>query len=168
MRESPRHGADGLDETVDAPGREPRPGPVRWWQRAVPVTGLGAIVLVAAVLTLPEREVELSTSRKPQPFVELFLTSRPDAACAGATATLRFRVVSHLERRRSIRYRVGVDPAGRRAETVRDRGRVRLAPGQARTVRVELPDPPSGAHDLTVRLRQRPELLRIHCTGTRR
>lgn len=141
---------------------------IRWWQRAVPVTGLAALALTAGVLALPEQEIELSTSRKPQPFVELFLTGRPHASCAGDPATIRFRVVSHLERARTLRYRVAVDPAGPRQATVHKRGTVRLQPGQTRTRRVELPATPAGGHDLTVRLQQRPEQLRIHCDGTSR
>jgi hypothetical protein len=134
-----------------------------WWQRAVPVTGFAALAVTGALLMLPEDQVEVSTSRSPQPFVELFLTHQPDKSCDADSATLRFRMVSHLQRTSTLRYRVAVDPAGSAKATVRERGKVRLDPGRTKTVRVDLPATPSGAHDITLRLQQRPEQLRIHC-----
>lgn len=145
-------------------------GDLHWWQRLLPVSGIAALVLALAAFVFPglDDEIELSTSREPQPFVELYLTDRPAAVCAGDSAQIRFRVESHLQRRRPLRYRIGVDPAGRRAETVRERGTLRIAPGRTRSIRTQVAAPDRTGYDITVRLQRRPERLRVHCEGTRR
>ncbi|GGO71851.1 hypothetical protein [Nocardioides deserti] len=157
----PYQADDGSGSPADAPA-----GP--WWQRGVLVAVVGMVAVTAVVLTLPDREVELSTGRAPQPFVELALTSAPRATCGDGSVRVRFRMTSHLEEREALRYRVAVDPSGPRAETVRRRGKVRLAPGESTAVRVRLANVPDGPHDVTVRLRHRPERLRVHCDPSRR
>ena len=148
----------------------PTPGELRWWQRVVPLSGIAVVVLAVAAFALPglDDEIELSTRRSPQPFVELSLANRPAAVCADGSPRVRFGVQSHLDRRRTLRYRVAVDPAGPDGRTVVDRGRLRLAPGRAARVRTAVPAPAGTAYDVTVRLENRPERLRIHCEGSRR
>ena len=162
--------------TEDGPAQEPvepppeqATGDLHWWQRLLPVSGIAALVLALAAYAFPglDDEIEVSTTREPQPFLELYLTGRPAAVCAGDVAQVRFRVESHLRRVRTLGYRVGVDPAGPR-ETVRRRGRTRIAPDQGKSVRTEVAAPAGTAYDITVRLRHRPERLRIHCDGTPR
>jgi hypothetical protein len=168
--------------TEDSPARpavEPAPkeavpeqagGGLHWWQRLLPVSGIAAVVLALVTYAFPglDDELEVSTSRKQHPFVELYLTSPPGAVCASDSPQVRFRVESHLKRVRTLGYRIGVDPAGSRAQTVRKRGRTRIAPGQAKSLRRKVSAPVGTAYDLTVRLQHRPERLRIHCDGTPR
>src|SRR5512145_566062 len=84
----------------------------RLWQRAVPVT---ALAVAAAGLTLAfandSDEVELSTSRIEQPFVELALTNDVSRVCGTRTAQVRFFLTSHLPAAEQLTWRVAVDPA---------------------------------------------------------
>ncbi|MDP9821752.1 hypothetical protein [Nocardioides massiliensis] len=140
--------------------------PVRWWQRAVPVGLVAALSVGAAVYALPDEELELSTTRLPQEYVELSLTGPPRAVCgtrAHPRARVRFRLVNRLEQTHTFRYRVTVHPVGARRESVRKRGRVRLEPGESTHVRSRLARSPARAHVVTIRLAQRPEQLRVHC-----
>lgn len=155
------------------------PAPLRWWHRAVPVGLLALACSGAAAWALPADEVERSTSRVPQEFVELHLMDPPRAVCRRAGRSVRFRVVSHLTAPTALRFRVTVDlvtrqsrqPGQRRArlrDRLRDRGRVHLLPGEAAVVRARLGPRPARAHHVTVRLPQRTELLRVRCAGARR
>lgn len=145
--------------------------PARWWQRAVPVGVLVALALGVAVLALPDDEIELSTSRLPQEYVELSLADEPPTVCgarADRRVPVRFRLVNHLESTQDFGYRVAVQRRGADApERVRKRGRVRLAPGESALVRTRLARTPDRAHAVTIRLAHRPEHLRIHCRGQR-
>ena len=139
----------------------PPPSP-RWWQRVVPVTLL-AVVAVAAALSLMDLgdELELSTSRRPQPFLELALTRTPEKACGPRVG---FEVTSHLEESRRIPWTVTVDPSGEERATVVARGAVRLPAGGVRSAVARVVAPPR-PYDVVVRLQDRPELLRVHCQG---
>lgn len=132
----------------------------RWHQRALPVTGLVVVGLAAAALTLPDDEIELSTSRRPQPFVELYLTGSGDQVCDAER--LRFRMQSHLVRQRTVTYQVAVAAAGQ-PPTTREQGSLRLDPQEAKSVWTEVTAPSASAYTVTVELLGRPELLRVHC-----
>jgi hypothetical protein len=158
-----------MTEATPAPGREdPTPddgarGP-RWWQRVVPVAGLALVMAAVAAFALPglDDELELSTSRQPQPFVELSLSGPPAKLCAGdEAARVRFRVKSHLKERRRIGYIVTVRAKGR--EVSRKAARIRVGPGRARSVRTRAAAPAGAPYTVTVNLRHRPETVRVHC-----
>jgi hypothetical protein len=158
------------DGRVQAPvetAPEPEAGPTHWWQRLLPVSGIAAALLALVAVQLPGLgdEIELSTSRSPQPFVELSLVGRPDALCARRSPQVRFRIESHLRRARTLGYRIGVDPARAREQAVRERGRTSIAPGEARSLSAEAVAPVGTAYDITVRVLHRPERLRVHCDG---
>jgi hypothetical protein len=151
--------------TDDVRAQQSGPPSPRWWQRVVPVSLL-ALVVVGAALGLLDMgdEIELSTSRKPQPFLELALSRSPDKAC-GRKVT--FEVTSHLQGSRRIPWTVTVDPAGPERATVTARGAVRLPAGGARSATARVAAPPR-PYDVVVRLPDRPELLRVHCQADRR
>lgn len=152
---------------ADAPAGPPGTTPPRWWQRVVPVAAL-ALALATAVAFLPgmDDEVELTTRRSAQPFVELFMLTRPARFCTPGRATVRFRLQSHLTRTEELTYVVATDPAGR-GKVHRNVGRVTITPGEARSRQVRVVAPAGGHFTVTVRLRGRPEMLRVHCAGGR-
>ncbi|WP_148572993.1 hypothetical protein [Nocardioides caldifontis] len=148
----------------DAPAQATA-APPRWWQRALPMTLLALLVGAGAVAALDPDELALSTSREPQPFVELLLTGAPQQVCR--KETVGFQLTSHLEEAGRVRWSVSVRPTNAEKPTDRDQGSVRLSPGGTRSESVRLAAP-GRAYDVVVRLPDRPELLRIHCQGARR
>jgi hypothetical protein len=152
-----------MSEGTSTPEPDAARRPPRWWQRALPVAALALLALGAAVLVLPDDEVSLSTSRTPQEFLELAATRTGAQVCSGDTARVAFRVTSHLGGERRVQWRISVDPAGSRPDTVRERGAFWMPPGDARHVLAEVAAP-DGPFVLTVRVTDRPELLRLHCT----
>jgi hypothetical protein len=154
--------ATPADPTPDEGTRAPR-----WWQRVVPVAGLALAMAATAAFALPglDDQLELSTSRQPQPFVELSLSGPPAKLCAGGEAArVRFRVTSHLQELRRIGYTVSVSANGR--EVSRKAARIRIAPGRARSVRTRTAAPTAAPYTVTVNLRHRPETVRVHCAGS--
>lgn len=154
-------------QTQDTTGTAPR-----WFQRALPMGGLFLALAALAALLVPgfRDQVSLSTTRQPQPFVEMYLPqSRPahDAVCGNDRSEARFVVTSHLVERQSLRYRVEWRLPDR-VEPVEVRtGRVRLDPEQTRQVRASVPDAPAEPHTVVVRLPRHDQLLRVHCPGDR-
>jgi hypothetical protein len=160
-----------MTEATPAPTREGTTpdegtrGP-RWWERLVPVAGLALALAAAAAFALPglEDELELSTGRQPQPFVELYLSGRPANVCAGGeTARVRFRVRSHLGEPRRIGYTISVTAKGR--EVSRRAAKMRIGPGRAKRVRTRVAAPAAAPYTVSVNLRHRPETVRVHCPG---
>jgi hypothetical protein len=138
----------------------------RWWERLVPVAGLALALVAGAAFALPglDDELELSTSRQPQPFVELSLSGRPANLCAGGEAPrVRFRVTSHLPKHRRIGYTISVTAAG--GEMSREAATLRIGPGQAKSVRKQMVAPAAAPYTVTINLRHRPETVRVHCPG---
>ena len=138
----------------------------RWWQRALPATVLAGIAAAVAVATVPglADELKLSTSRTPQPFVELVLSSPLDAACTSDQPRIRFRVQSHLLDQEELTGTIAVDPEGA-GQTVLTTGTLLIAPGEEKIREVPIEPPASGAYTVTVSLADRPEMLRVHCDG---
>jgi hypothetical protein len=126
----------------------------------LPVTGLVLVVLVLAALAFPafRHQVAMSTTRQPQPFVELYFSKSHPADHVACGREVRFTVVSHLQERRRLRYDVHAGPAERN-------GTVLLRPGQSRQVRVPVDAP--AAHLVGVRLPALGQHLLLHCDGTR-
>ena len=147
-------------------------GGPRWFQRALPVTGLVLLLVGLAALLLPavRDQVAVSTTRQDQPYVELFFTqTRPveDSMCGRAgPGEVRFTVASHLEEQRRLAYRVVVAPADGEPRTTR--GTLRVAPGDIRRVRAQLLTPTTQDYTLTVRLPALDQQIRAHCSGARR
>lgn len=153
-------------------GTEPDPAEQaeapRWYQRALPVTALAGLGIAAVALALPglDDEIELSTSRQPQPFVELSLSGAPAELCAGGdTPRVRFRVESHLPELRRIGYTITVTTQGR--EVSREGAKLRIGPGQAKSVWTQVAAPAASPYTVSVDLRNRPETVRVHCPGGR-
>ena len=144
-------------------------GRTRWFQRVVPVTGLVLAVVALAALVLPSvrHQVALSTTRQPQPYVELsFARPTPRAMCGqGKPAQVRFQLVSHLEQRRRLAYRVVVDGAGTPARTLK--GSIPVDPGRSRVVRAPVAAPASTAYTVAVRLPARHQQILAHCPAGR-
>lgn len=148
-------------------GETPAP-PLRWWQRAVPVSLLvGAVAAVALVAGVPGRQLELSTTRVPQPFLEAQLVGRGAAACVGPgeRAWVRAKVTSRLEDTEHLQWTVRLerDRADEtEAATRRKQGRFRLDPDATRVLRTSL-RAPRRPYTVTVRFPDHPEVLRAHC-----
>ncbi len=155
----------------------------------LPVTGLVLVVLAVGALVSPafRDQVELSTSRRHQPYVELFFAGAsavPAAARAGASGPaeqtaqavctrrgakvlVAFVVASHLDRRRPVAYRVVVDPVRRGLRTRRASGSATLGPGDSVVVRRRVRLPARAAYTVTVVLPGPDQRLRAHCAGGR-
>jgi hypothetical protein len=146
-------------------------GGPRWFQRALPVTGLVLLLVGLAALFLPavRDQVAVSTTRQDQPYAELFFTqTRPvdDAMCGRAgKGEVRFTVASHLEKRRTLAYRVVVAPTEGEQRTTK--GTLRIKPGDTRQVRAQLLTPTTQDYTLTVRLPALDQQIRAHCSADR-
>jgi len=149
------------------------PDSARWHHRVVPVTGIVLALLAVAALVSPgfRDQVVLSTSRQPQPFVELFFTQTAQYADAGSRCVrdgdslgVAFTVASHLEAPDSLAFQVSVDPA--RDEGIQ-RGVVDLDPGESRDVRTWVTAPDDRAQTVTVRLPDLDQELRARCPAAR-
>jgi hypothetical protein len=156
-----------MDDATAANHEQGQSAP-RWYTRVLPVTGLLLAVLAVLALVLPafRHQVALSTSRESQPFVELFLpqsASEHADVCGARNAAVTFIVRSHLDTARKLAYRVESLVDGKATAT--KRGTVRLDPGHARRLHVELPAPATGNHTVTVALPALHQLLRVHCSG---
>jgi len=164
---------DGTDTTseIRAAGQGPEP---RWFQRVLPVVATAvALVALGAVLSPGFRhELELSTSRQPQPFVELSFPNAASGAhdgCARTVASVgtRFALTGHLTEPRRLAYRVSVTPSGGSIHTQHAYGSIRLARGDSREVRVMFPVRPTRAYTVSVRLPELGQRLLAHCPRTR-
>ena len=159
-----------IEDAGDAPP-DARPAP-RWYQRALLVTGLGALAIGLAVLAVPgfREQVELSTSRQPQPYVELYFTrsAAPNgqAVCLakGRKALVRFVVGSHLATRQAVTYRVTLSPSARGGRTVRKAGSVGVTPDTSTEVVTSFARP-RGAYTVSVTLPALDQVLRARCPG---
>jgi hypothetical protein len=151
--------------------QEHAPEQLQWYQRTVPVVGLVVALVVLAFFLVPgfRHQVALSTSRQPDPFVELSFTDTRNGnqmLCTGssAAATVHFSVTSHLENRQWLAFQVEVAPAGRPADAVRRTVRDLVSPGDTRAFTQRLPRP-AGAYDVTVRLPELGQRLHARCGG---
>jgi hypothetical protein len=161
-------------ETPETTSEPVTPTPAPWFQRVLPVTAVAVVLVGLTALLLPafRNQVELSTSRRSQPYVELYFarTARPagQAVCLtrGNRALVRFVVASHLPQRRVVTYRIAVDPAARSARAHRKSGSVRVAPGAAAEMGRAFIRP-RGAYTVAVSLPALGQQLRAHCPGRR-
>ncbi len=166
-------------ESPETAPEQGTPAP-RWFQRALPMTVLAVVLVGVAALLVPafRDQVELSTSRQSQPYVELYFQRTPgrtaQAVCSatGAAAQVRFVVASHLEERQGVAYRIAVSPTGKgkgkgKGGAVQRRtGSVRVTPGTAVEVRKAFARP-RGGYTVSVRLPALGQQLRAHCAGRR-
>jgi hypothetical protein len=151
----------------------PERAPARWFQRVLPVSGLVVLLIALAAVVVPSfrDQLELSLSRQPQPYVELyFARSVPaggQAVCSrsGSTVRVRFVVASHLEHRQAVAYRVVVDPAAKGERTMRKGGSLRTAPGRATGTRTTFALPRRQGYTVSVTLPALHQQVRAHCPG---
>jgi hypothetical protein len=144
--------------------------PTRWFQRVVPTSMLGLLVVALAMLAVPgvRDQVSLSTSHRAEPFVELYFarpSSGPPVACVrrGDTVRVGFVVASHLQQAETIGYRVIVAPTGKHAKAMRKHGDVSVQPGKSRQVSPSFPLRHGKHYAVTVRLPALHQLLRARC-----
>ena len=157
-------------DTPDQTGPDSATPTARWFQRVLPTSVLGVLVLVLAVLLVPgvRQQVTLSTSHRPEPYVELYF-AHPAAghhmACLrrGSTVRVGFVIASHLERRQTVAYRATVKRARHASRVLHKAGTTRVAPGDARTMRPGFALPPGHAYTVTVRLPALHQQLRARC-----
>jgi hypothetical protein len=137
------------------------------------MTVVGVLLAGLATLALPgfRDQVELSVSRQPEPFVELYFapstSAEPPVMCARRTDSVRvkFVIASHLDRRRAVAYRVAVKASGDRARTQRRAGSVRLAPGTSHQVRTSFTLPRGDFYKVQVELPGLDQQLHARCPG---
>jgi len=161
-------------ETPETASEPVTPAPARWFQRVLPVTAVLLVLVGLAALVLPSfrNQVELSTSRRSQPYVELYFarTARPagQAVCLtrGGKSLVRFVVASHLPQRRAVAYRIALDPSAKGVRAHRKSGSVQIAPGAAVEVRQAFARP-RAAYTVAVSLPALGQHLRAHCPGRR-
>lgn len=143
----------------------------RSWMLLTPAALLGvtavAVLLAVAVVPGAARQVALSTTRQPTPFVELYFGPHGDASCPARAGRLRvgFTVVSHLASPRRLAYTVGVrTAAGRESHRT---GEIRLAPGRRTHVERVLRVRGARPSEVVVRLPARDQEIRLRCTAPR-
>jgi hypothetical protein len=138
------------------------------------VTGLAIVLVALAALVVPafRDQVELSTSRQSEPYVELYFahSAAPDgqAVCTAKAgkAVVRFVIGSHLAKEQPVAYRVTVDPTSPGARTSHAQQSVRVAPGASATVTKVFALPRKG-YTVSVSLPALDQQLRAHCPGQR-
>lgn len=158
----------------EAPSAPASRGP-RWYHRVLPTTALGVAVVVGAALAVPgfRDQLALSVTHRPESYVELYFGApavpvRPTGCVRhGRSALVVFTVTSHLRDDASLPARVVVDPAGP-GRALHRNGKLPLAPGQAREVRVPFQVAPAKAYRVAVDLPSLGQSLRAHCAGRRR
>jgi hypothetical protein len=131
------------------------------------------LVLGLAALLVPavRQELELSVTRKPTAFVELYFgdptPSGPRGACVRerGRVSVRFVVESHLTGRETLDHRVALDPAPRGLRTRRAGGSTPLDPGEAREITTSFRLPRSAPYVVSVELPQLGQQLRARCPG---
>jgi hypothetical protein len=140
----------------------------------LPVSAVALVLIALAALAVPafRDQVELSTSRKQQPFVELFFARTPAGAqlvCdrRGSSVRVLFSVASHLEKQQRLGYRVSVLSSGKGAHAVRKAGAVQAIPGTTVQVRKAFVLPRKQGYTVSVRLPALDQELRAHCSGRR-
>ncbi len=137
--------------------------------RALPVSALVAAAAIAAVVLSPtvRRELSVSFTRQPTPYVELYFTN-PDSArsCPAESGELPIdaTVRSHLADPATIAYDVSVATASRTFS--RRTSTVATSPGQPSAVQTTVRVPARGAYDVSVTLPGRSEHLLLHCGTT--
>ena len=157
---------------MDTP-ETPTPAP-RWFQRVLPVAGLALALVALASLVVPafRDQVELSTSRQPEPYVELYFarsaapTGQAVCTAHAGRAVVRFVIGSHLADEQPVAYRIAVDPVARSARTSRAAGSVRVVPGASAVVTKAFVRPRRG-YTVSVSLPAQGQQLRAHCPGQR-
>lgn len=151
------------------PARPGGPPPVPWYQRAVPTTLLGVLVLLLATLLVPglRDELALTVTRRTVPHVELYL-SGPSAKAAqdgcrrrGDTVAVEFTVRNHLGGAEVVPFRVVLRPSAGPAR-VRT-GAVDLDGAQDAVVRARFRGAPNEAYAVHILLPGRDERLRLQC-----
>jgi hypothetical protein len=157
---------------VDSPDPAgPAPAtPTRWFQRVLPTSLLGLLVVALGVLVVPgvRDQLSLSTSHRSEPYVELYFArpaGGPPVACVrrGDRVRVGFVVASHLAKAERIGYRVIVAPVGKPARTMRKHGEVTAQPGQTHRVHPSFPLRRGQHYTVTVRLPALHQLLRARC-----
>jgi hypothetical protein len=158
---------------VDSPEDSPA-APSRWYQRVLPVTLVGLVVVALAALLVPSvrHQLGLSVTRKPARYVELYFAeaaSGRQAVCIrnGASIRVRFVIESHLERRRAVRYRVAIDPSAKGLPTRREAGSTGVSPGKTRDVKKSFTLPGDEGYVVSVVLPGLDQRLRAHCRAGR-
>lgn len=159
---------------MDTPEPPPEDAPTasRWFQRVLPLSAVVVVLIALAALVSPafRDQVELSTSRKAQPFVALYFARTPDGAqvvCSRhkTKVRVRFDVASHLEKQQRLAYQVSVAAKGAKAQ--RRAGSVQPAPGTTSRVSKAFVVPRHQGYIVSVRLPALDQQLRAHCSGRR-
>jgi hypothetical protein len=115
------------------------------------------------------RQLDLSLTRRPEPYVDLYFAdvaaARSCRAADGTTSVL-VSVASHLAVPRRLRYVARLVPAGRprHASTHRRTGLIATTPGQVSTFTTTLPVPRS-AYGVRIALAGLPQQLLVHCAA---
>jgi hypothetical protein len=149
---------------------------VRWYQRVLPVVGLAVLLVGVVALVVPSvrHQAELSLSRQPEPYVELYFArtgsqAAPQAVCtrSGDKVRVHFVIGSHLEKEQPVAYRVTVDPASKGARTLRKAGSATTVPDVSTTVDSSFALARSQGYTVSVSLPAFDQQLRAHCSGRR-
>ena len=147
----------------------------RWFQRALPLTAIGLVALGLGAALSPafRHQLDLSLTRQPASYVELYfaqpMSAGSQAACVRTRESVRVRFVieSHLESRRAVAYRVSADPGERGERTRRATGTAVVSPGAAVHVRKSLRLPRGQGYTVTVALPELDQRLHVRCRERR-
>ncbi|MCW2762622.1 MAG: hypothetical protein JWR85_2823 [Marmoricola sp.] len=146
-----------------------------WFRRALPVTAVALVVVALAALLSPgiRHQLDLSLRRQPSSYVELYFPkatpSGSPATCTrkGGTVRVAFVVESHLGSRRSVAYRVTLDPTTKGLRTKRKPGSAVVSPGKSVLVQKSFALPRREGYVVSVVLPDLDERLRARCQAPR-
>jgi hypothetical protein len=142
-----------------------------WYRRVLPTT-LGVLVVIAVAATLLpgfRHQLDLSLTRQPVSYVELYFarstSAGAQAACLrkGTAVRARFVIESHLTKRQPVAYRVIVDPATNGVPTQRQPGSAQVSPGRAIDVTKSFRVPRGEAYVISVTLPSSNQQVRVRC-----
>lgn len=158
---------------MDSPEGTPA-APTPWHQRVLPVTLVGLVVVLLGALLVPavRHQLDLSVTRKPAQYVELYFaraSSGSQAVCTrkGTSIRVRFVIESHLEGRRAVKYRVAMDPSTKGLPTRRAAGSAEVSPGKTHQVKKSFTLVSHEGYVVSVVLPALGQRLRAHCRALR-
>jgi hypothetical protein len=128
-----------------------------------------AVALLAVLSPEVRRQIKISVTKQPTPYFELYFP-RADVADGGKLCRhgrkavhVSFVIASHLLERKSVPFRIVIDPQSRQGKTVTREGVVRSSPSTSSAVARSIKVSPKAGYDLLISLPESGQRLIAHC-----